>query len=102
MTLKNLILKSWKEKTAEQKVLLAVTIIFVITDSIILTTDLFKGYILKMYLIFLVGQAVVKFIVLVIFNKNNLDHNLFASIPYLGGLYAIFYFFFPNKKPTED
>lgn len=89
--------KYWKEKTRQQKIFLFVTIVFLILDSIIVTTNFARGRIIEFYFYLLGIESILKFSILSFLNKNHLEDNAIASTPYIGGIYAILKFFENSK-----
>ena len=96
---KNNLKQFWKKKDLEQKIFFIITIVFIVIDGFIIFNESLAGYRVELFFYFLIGQAVVKFILLVCLNKNSLDRNAIASVPYIGVLYSFIYFF---KKPLTE
>ena len=98
---KDYVFKIFENKTREQKVLLIVTLGFLILDSFILFADFFAGGRLKTYLSFLILQAIIKFMILMYFNPYNALHNFKAALPYIGGVYVMYFFSKSKNNKTQ-
>lgn len=110
---KKKILLDIKNKTEEQKIILFVILGFLVLDLIIIFSDTFDLLAVfkffpdffmsekwNIYFSFLLVQSLMKFIILSYYNFNNTWHNIKTSLPYLGGIYAVYFFCFCKKEKT--
>ena len=108
---KEKIIRDISSKTEEQKALLSVIIGFLVLDLVIIFSDTFDilavfkffpdlwmNEKLNIYFSFIIIQSVLKFIILTYYNPKNPWHNFKTALPYIGGVYASYFFLKRTKK----
>ena len=104
-------IKNYLNKTQEQKIILFVTVGFLVLDLVIIESDSFDLLAIfkffpnlwlsekwNIYFSFLSIQSLLKLIILSYFNINNFWQNFKTALPYFGGFYGFYFFIFSNKK----